>query len=130
LNNNKQLNSINVVLKIKLIYMQTNCLRNFNKHFLSIVIVAIVVVAFAFAFAFAFIFVSIVFALIFIFLALILAFFAFFVSLLFVVILFALFAFFDLLFSRNIEHIYKLKKIETKLIIYNNCLILLLRICF
>jgi len=46
-----------------------------------------------------------------------------------VVILFAFVAFFNSFLNRNIKRICELKKIKTRLTIYNSNLILLLRIC-
>jgi len=113
--------------------VQTNCLCNFNNCFLFVVVIAIVVVvvvalafALAFALVFAFVFAFIFLASIFVFLA---SFALFFSSLSLIIILFAFHAFFNSLLNRNIERTCKLKKIKTRLTIYNSNLILLLRIC-
>ncbi len=110
--------------------MQTNCLHNLNKYFLFTVVVAVIAIVSAFVFASASVLVSIIFISIFVSLVLTSIFFAFSTSFLFVVVLFASFVFLDLFFNCNIEYICKSKKIETKLTIYNSCLILLLYICF
>jgi len=106
-------------------------LYNLNKHFLFIVfIVVVIVIVIIFAFVFASILFFIIFALTLISFALTLIFFVFLIFFLFVIILFASFAFSNLFFNYNIERICELKKLKLKLTIYNNCLILLLRICF
>jgi len=110
--------------------MQTNCLRNFNRRFLFVVVVVIIATIVALVFAFVSISIFVVFVSTFVSFISISIFFAFSTSFLFVVILFAFFAFLDLFSNCNIKHICKLKKIEKKLTIYNNCLILLLYICF
>jgi len=130
LNNNKQLNIIDVISRTRLIYIQTNCSRNFDNRFLSIIVVAIVatiVVALAFAFAFAFVLAFVFFALT---LVSFISFALFFASLSSIIILLAFVAFLDFLLNRNIKRTCELKEIKIKLTIYNNNLILLLRICF
>jgi len=130
LNNNKQLNSINVISKTKLTCVQINCLHNFDNCFLFVVVFVIVVVAFVFAFAFVFVFVSIFLVSTFVSLAsLALSLVFLLLIVLLIVILLALVALLNSFSSRNIKCTCELKKIETKLTIYNSDLILLLRIC-
>jgi len=113
--------------------VQTNCSHNFNKRFLFVVVVATIVATLAFVLAFAFalalVLLFVVLALIFVSLASTLISLVFLISLSFVVILLASFALFNLLFDRNIERTCELKKIKTKLTIYNSCLMLSLYVC-
>jgi len=114
--------------------VQANCLCDFNNRFLSIIIVVVVIivvtiiiVALAFAFALAFVLAFVFLTLTFIFL---LSFVLFLASFSLIIILLAFVALFNSFLDRNIKYICELKKIKTKLRIYNNNLILLLRICF
>jgi len=116
--------------------VQINCSHDFNKRFLFVVVVVAIVAIVAFAFASTFVLFSIVLAstfvslaLTFVSFALTLTLFVLLISLSLIVILLALFALLNLFLGRNIERICELKKIKTKLTIYNSCLMLLLRIC-
>jgi len=106
--------------------MQINRSRNFDDRFLFVivvVVVTIVVVALAFTLVLAFVFLTLT-------LVSFVSFISFFASFLSIVILLAFVVFFDSFLNRNIKRICESKKIKTKLTIYNNNLILLLRICF
>jgi len=109
LNNNKQFNSIDIISRTKLIYIWlTLYIYDFNNCFLFVAIIVIIV-----AFIFAFIFL-------------------YFNSCFFVACNCCICVCYSLekIFNYCIKYVCKLKKIETKLTIYNRDLILLLRICF
>jgi len=129
LNNNKQLNNINVVSRTRLTCVQINCLRNFNDRFLFVIVVVtitIVVVALMSTLASISMFAFVLFILTFVSFV---SFALFFACLLSITILFAFVVFLNSLLNYNIKRICELKKIKTKLTIYNSNLVLLLRIC-